>query len=117
MNKFEKEELSKKRTFTKNTWYDWSDWLINYIPEPIKKNVDEVKNQIMSLFKTKDYSKPERVKTMDGGGKKKSKENIIKSIRNLFKLKKENETIKDRIIRDITTLFQQEEKDYYKPKE
>ena len=39
---------------------------------------------------------------------------IIKIIRNLFKLKKENEAIKDRIIRDIKTLFKQEE-DYYKP--
>ena len=39
---------------------------------------------------------------------KKSEENIIKSIRNLFKLKKENESIKDRITKDITNLFEQE---------
>ena len=78
--------------------------------------MSEVKDQIMSLFKIKDYSKPERVKTMNGGGEKQSQENIIKSIRNLFKLKKENEAIKDRIIRDIRTLFEQEEEnDYYKP--
>ena len=32
-----KKELTKKRTFTKNTSHDWYDWLINYIPEPIKK--------------------------------------------------------------------------------
>ena len=37
MDKFEKTELTKKRTFTKNTWCDWYDWLITYIPEPIKK--------------------------------------------------------------------------------
>ena len=37
MDKFEKKELTKKRTFTKNTWYDWYDWLINCVPEPIKK--------------------------------------------------------------------------------
>ena len=78
--------------------------------------MSEVKDQIMSLFKIKDYSKPERVKTMNGGGEKQSQENIIESIRNLFKLKKENEAIKDRIIRDIRTLFEQEEEnDYYKP--
>ena len=75
-----------------------------------------VKEQIISLFKTKDYSEPERVRTVYEGGKKQWEENIIKSIRNLFKLKKENEAIKDRIIRDIrTVLEQQEEKDYYKP--
>ena len=68
----------------------------------------------MRLFKTKYYSKPEPVKTAYGGGKKQSEENIIKRIRNLFKLKKENEAIKERIIRDIRTLYEQEEKDYYK---
>ena len=72
-----------------------------------------IKDQIMSLFKTKNYSKPKRVKTVCGGGKKQTEENI-KSIRNLFKLKKETEAIKDRIIRDIRTLFKQEG-DYYKP--
>ena len=45
---------------------------------------------------------------MHEGGKNKIEENIIKSIGNLFKLKKENEAIKDRIIRDIRTLFKQE---------
>ena len=35
-------------------------------------------------------------------------------IRNLFRLKKENEAIKGRIFRDVKNLFEQEE-DYYKP--
>ena len=51
---------------------------------------------------------------MYGRGKKLSKpktqkqsvENIIKSIKYLFILKKENKEIKDRIIRDIRTLFE-----------
>ena len=38
MDIFEKKERTKKRTCTKNTWYDWYDCLINYIPESIKKN-------------------------------------------------------------------------------
>ena len=59
-----------------------------------------VKKQIISLFKTRDYSKLERVKTVYRG-EKKSDENIIRSIRNLLKLKLENEGIKDRIIRNI----------------
>ena len=38
MVKIEKQKyLTKKRTFTKNTWYDWYDWLINNNPEAIKK--------------------------------------------------------------------------------
>ena len=55
----------------------------------------------MSLFKAKDYSK-----TVYGGGEKQSEENT-KSITNFFKSKKENETIKYRIIRDIRTFFKQ----------
>ena len=56
-----------------------------------------VEVQIISLFKTKDYIKPKRVKTMyeSGKGPSKSKikkqsdeENIIKNKRNPFKLKK-----------------------------
>ena len=35
MDKFEKKELTKKGHY-KNTWYDWYNWLINYIPEPIE---------------------------------------------------------------------------------
>ena len=73
-----------------------------------------IKDQIISFSKTKDYSKPEPVKTVYEDGKKQPKENMIKSIRNLFKLKKENLTIKDRIIRDIRTLFELGD-DYYKP--
>ena len=69
----------------------------------------------MSLFKTKDYSKPELFKTVHGSGKKESEENIIKNTRNLFKLKIENKKIKDRIIRDIWALSKQEN-DYCKPK-
>ena len=34
-------------------------------------------------------------------------------MRNLFKLEKENKAIKDKIIRDIRTLFKED--DYYKP--
>ena len=44
------------------------------------------------------------------------KENIIKDIRNLFRLEKEIKAIKDRILRSINNLFEHEEEDnYYKP--
>ena len=67
----------------------------------------------MIHFKTKDYSKPERIKTLYGGGKKQSEENIIKNIKIYFKLKKQIEAIKDRITRDVRTHFKQD--DYYEP--
>ena len=42
-------------------------------------------------------------------------ENIIKDIRNPFRLEKETKAIKDRILRDIKNLFEQkEEENYYK---
>ena len=39
----------------------------------------------------------------------------IKDIKNFFTLKKENEEIKDRIIRDDRNLLEHEEEKYYKP--
>ena len=54
--------------------------------------------------------------------KKKIAGNIIKEVRNIFRLKKEtddttkkeNEAIKDKIIRNIRNLFELENEDYYK---
>ena len=48
MNKFQEKEM-KKIIPIKNTWYDW---LINYIPEPIRKIVGGFKDTVISLFKT-----------------------------------------------------------------
>ena len=83
-----------------------------------------VKDQFLSLFKTKKLTKP--VKIVHGSGKKPRKlktkkesegiiKNIIKNIKNLFELRKESKTIKDRTVRDIKALFEQQEKDYYQP--
>ena len=36
LKKKKEKEIMKKRTITKNTCYNWYDWLANYIPEPIK---------------------------------------------------------------------------------
>ena len=47
MSKFEQKEMKKKWRI-KNTWYDW---LIIYIPEPIK-TVGGSKDKVVSLFKT-----------------------------------------------------------------
>ena len=47
--------------------------------------------------------------------KKEIDDTTIKDIRNIFRLIKENESIKDRIIITIKNLFQHEEEDYYKP--
>ena len=84
---FLKKEPTKKRTFTENTWYDWYYRLINYIPEPIQKTVDGVKDQIMSVFKTKYYDKQEPVKIVYGGEKKLNKPKT-KNTRNPFLIKK-----------------------------
>ena len=40
------------------------------------------------------------------------KDDIIKNIRNIFKLKKESKAIKDKIVSDIRNLFELEIKDY-----
>ena len=48
MDKFKQKEMKKIRPL-KNTWYNW---LINYIPEPIRKGVGGFKDKIVSLFET-----------------------------------------------------------------
>ena len=71
-------------------------------------------NQIISLFKIKDYSQPKRVKILYKDGKepskltiqKKSEDDKTKSVRNLLKPKKENKAIKERIVNNIKTLFE-----------
>ena len=75
-----KKKLAEEKTFTKNIWYDWYYWLINYLSELVEKTVVAVKDQVKHLFKTKDCSKPKRVKTVYGGEKKQSEENINLSI-------------------------------------
>ena len=60
----------------------------------------------MSPFKTKDYNKPEPTKVVYGGGKKLSKPKP----ENPFLLKKKKKELKDKIIRDIWTLFETEGK-------
>ena len=83
MDKFQQKEMKKIRP-TKNTWHDW---LINYIPEPIKKCL------LSSTTKQTEY-----------GRRKKS-----------FYIKKEKKEIedwiiKDRIVRDKwTTSFETEQ--------
>ena len=82
------------------------------------------KDKIMGLFKTNttnDYNKATHVSKVYGGGKnprkpklrKQSEDNIIKNVTYLFRLKKENEAIKDRRIKQIRDLFDQEV-NYYK---
>ena len=46
-NKFEQKEMKKIRP-VKNTSYDW---LINFIPEPIRKSVCGFKDKVISFFK------------------------------------------------------------------
>ena len=36
IDKLEERKITKKKKFSKNAWYNWYDWLVNYIPEPIK---------------------------------------------------------------------------------
>ena len=85
--------LKIKRTNNEDNIYEkYLVWLVRLVNSlyswAFKKSAGGVKDQIMSLFKTKGYSKPGPAKTVYRGGKKHSQENTIKSVRNLFKLKK-----------------------------
>ena len=79
MDKFEQKEMKKIRSI-KNTWYDW---LINYIPEPIRKGVGGLKDEVISFCQT---NTPKQ--TVYGRGKKLSKPKTQNKIRNPFILKR-----------------------------
>ena len=66
--------------------------------EKDKKMEDNITKDVRNLFRIE-----------------KINDTAIKNIRNLFRQKKENEAIKDRVIRDITNLFEHEEEDCYRP--
>ena len=79
----------KKIRPVKNTWYDW---LINYIPEPIRKNVGGLKDKVISYFRTN--TPKQRVYGKEKKLSKPKAQNKIKNIRNLFKLKKKKKKLK-----------------------
>ena len=74
-------------------------WLINYIPEPIRKSVGGFKDKIVSIFKTNTS-----IQTVYRKEMKLSKPNTQK-IRKPFLLKENKKQIKEKIIRNIWTLF------------
>ena len=93
------EKEIKKIRPVKKTWYDW---LINYIPKPIRKSVGGFKDKIANIFKT---NKPKQ--TIYWRGKKLTKsrkENTEKP----FISAENKEKIEDRIIRDIWKRFETE---------
>ena len=76
---------------------------------PIRKSVDNLNGKVVSVFEINTLKQ-----TAYRTGKKESEENIIENFRNLFIIKKENKEIKDIIITDIRTLFEQGD-NYCKP--
>ena len=44
MDRFVEEEMKNKITPIKNTWYDW---LINYIPKPMRKGVSVLEDKFV----------------------------------------------------------------------
>ena len=52
MEDFEKNEMAIIRPITGNTWYQWSDLLINLIPESVKRSESD-KQKVIKLFESK----------------------------------------------------------------
>ena len=54
MDKFEQQEILKNRSMVKSKLNEWYDWLVRYVPEPIKKPVSNVfsrtKSNILKLY-------------------------------------------------------------------
>ena len=90
MDRFEKNRNKKKIRPIKNTWYDC---LINYIPEPIRKIVSALKDEIASLCMSIMLEQTVPEQTVYGRGQKlsKPKNELLKS---LFYWKKTEKKLK-----------------------
>ena len=100
MVKIDKKEMKKIRPF-RNIWYDW---FIDYIHEAISKNVAGFKDEIISFFRT---NTPKQ--NVYGRGKKLS--NIKRqNIRKPFISEVNKKKNKAKMIRDIWTFLEPEEK-------
>lgn len=59
---------------------------------------------------------PNPIANQIGRNRNTAEDNIIKGMRNLLKLEnKKHNGIKDRVLRDIETLFESDNEDYYEP--
>ena len=80
-----------------------------------------VKEKIMVFFKQKQpkitikVERNQETKNSKREIKKHSEDNIVTDLRNFFQVLKRHEAIKDKIIRDIRTCFEEEEECYCKP--
>ena len=54
MDEFEKKEMKKSRSLVKNRLNEWYDWLVDYVPKPIKNAVSKAfsraKNSILGPY-------------------------------------------------------------------
>ena len=83
----------------KNSWYDWNNCFVNYIPKLIK-----TANILISLFNSNKIVHCSGKRLSEPKTQKESQHKMIKNI-NLFKLEKENKAIEEKIIGDIKKLF------------
>ena len=75
MDEFEKEKMKKNRPVVKSKLNKWYDWLVDYVPKPIKnvvgKAFSRVKNSILRLY---DSAKKTLIGDVEGEAKKESQE-------------------------------------------
>lgn len=53
MDDFEKIEMAKTRSIPENTWYQWSDVLINHFPESVKWSESDNKQKVIKFYGSK----------------------------------------------------------------
>ena len=53
MDEFEKVEMAKTRPIPENTWYGWYGWLMNHVPESMKKSESDAKQEVTILSESK----------------------------------------------------------------
>ena len=101
MDRFEEEQMKKTRPI-EDTWYDW---LIDYIPKPIRRSASVLKDKFTSFFKTSRPVQGRKLFRVEERYSANQQNNILKR----FLSEENKQKTKHRKIRDIQKLFEGEE--------
>ena len=50
MDEFKKEEMKKSRPVVKSKLNDWYDWLVDYVPNPIKNTINKAYLRVKKVY-------------------------------------------------------------------
>ena len=80
-DELEKMEIAKNRPLPENTWYEWCDWLIDRIPESVKKSISNTKQKYEAFGSKNREQDDKHIESKSENNKKLLTEQYLQNIR------------------------------------